>query len=61
VAQDGETPLQFAARAGHEAAIKALVVAKADVNTKHKVRGGGGLEGKGGGASDVMLILWFGI
>jgi ankyrin repeat protein len=37
VAQEGSTPLQCAATKGHEAAIKALVAAKADVHAKNEV------------------------
>ena len=40
VVQFGETPLHRAAHEGREAAIKALVAAKADVHAKDKVRGG---------------------
>ena len=40
VAQGGITPLHSAARFGHEAAIKTLVAAKADVNAKDQVRYG---------------------
>ena len=36
--QDGCTPLHFAAIDDHEAAIKALVAAKADVHAKLNVR-----------------------
>jgi hypothetical protein len=51
VAQVGKTPLHMAAFKGHEAAIKALVAAKADVNAKNEVRGGwqGVLRRRGGG------------
>ena len=38
VVQDGWTPLHAAAHQGHEAAIKALVAAKADVRGKLDVR-----------------------
>ena len=40
VVQKGWTPLHQAAENGHEAAIKALVAAKADVRGKNEVRGG---------------------
>ena len=40
VAQKGETPLHHAAIEGHEAAIKALMAAEADVNAKDQVRDG---------------------
>ena len=39
VAQVGYTPLYYSATYGHEAAIKALVAAKADVHATDKVRG----------------------
>ena len=59
VAQDGWTPLHFAW--GHEAVIKALVEAKADVHAKDKVRGGV-LEGRGVGRRRVkILLLLFGV
>jgi len=57
VAQGRNTPLHSAARNGHEAAIKALVAAKADVNAKDQVRYGrrGGSErGKGVGVGSVF-------
>ena len=40
--QGGWTPLHLAAGRGHEAAIKALVAAKAPVHDEGNVRGGGG-------------------
>jgi hypothetical protein len=48
VAQAAHTPIYFAADKGHEAAIKALVAAKADVHAVTKVRAGGGGRGGGG-------------
>jgi ankyrin repeat protein len=42
VAQWGWTPLHYAASIGHEAAIKALVAAKADVDATDEVRVGDG-------------------
>jgi hypothetical protein len=57
VAQWGMTPLHSAAQNGHEAAIKALVAAKADVNAKDQVRYGrrGGAEReKGVGVGSVV-------
>jgi ankyrin repeat protein len=56
VAQDGETPLHLAASSGHEAAIKALVEAKADVHAKIMVRGVV-LEGQGGAASGLYFTI----
>ena len=46
--QRNQTPLHQAALNGHEAAIKALVAANADVHAKNHVRGGGVLGGLGG-------------
>ena len=56
MAQDGETPLHLAASSGHEAAIKALVAAKADVHAKAMVRGGV-LGGRGGAASGLYFTI----
>ena len=54
VVQEGTTPLHFAAQMGHEAAIKALVAAKADVHAKDEVRGGV-LGGRGGRRRRVYI------
>ena len=54
VVQRGWTPLHWAARGGHQAAIKALVAAKADVHAKDKVRGGV-LGGRGGRRRRVCI------
>ena len=54
VVQHGWTPLHFAADNGHEAVIKALVAAKADVRAKERVRGGV-LGGRGGRRRRVCI------
>ena len=46
--QNGETPLRKAAPTGQEAVIKALVVAKTDVNAKDVVSERGYCDGGGG-------------
>ena len=63
VAQNGMTPLHWAATRGRDAAIRALVAAKADVHAKTDVRVGGrgrlGVQvGRGRGV--CIVILWFG-
>ena len=59
--QNKKTPLHYAAYNGHEAAIKALVAAKADVHATDKVRGGM-LGGRGGGRRRVCIsVLLFGV
>ena len=61
VVQNASTPLHWASYKGHEAAIKALVAAKADVQAKEKVRGGV-LGGRGGRRRRVcILLLLFGV
>ena len=61
VVQNGMTPLHPAAAQGHEAAIKALVAAKADVHVKDVVRWGG-LGGRGGRRFRVYILLFlFGV
>ena len=56
VVQDAWTPLHHAAYNGHEAAIEALVEAKADVHVKGKVRWGV-LGGRGGAASGLYFTI----
>ena len=58
VAQAGETPLHAAACYGREAAITALVAAKADVHAMDKVRVGGG-AGRGEGEAAWVLYISF--
>ena len=48
------TPLHLAAHSGHDAAIEALVAAKADVHAKDEVRGGV-LGGRGGRRRRVCI------
>ena len=61
VVQHEWTPLHVAAAQGHEAAIKALVAAKADVHAKDVVRWGG-LGGRGGRQFRVYILLFlFGV
>ena len=61
VVQDGFTPLHSAAYNGHDAAIKALVAAKADVHAKNTVRGVA-LGGRGGRRRQFcFLLLLFGV
>jgi hypothetical protein len=62
VAQNEATPLHYAASNDHEAAIKALVAAKADVDATDEVRVGEGkcLEGEGGASWGfcVTVLVW---
>jgi len=58
VAQAGWTPLHSAAYHGQEAAITALVAAKADVHATNKVRVGGG-AGRGEGEAAWVLYISF--
>ena len=63
VVQDGFRPLHQAAFSGHDAAIKALVAARADVDAETKVRGvgeGGGVswEGQGAAWSLKQHLVW---
>jgi hypothetical protein len=65
LAQYGMTPLYWAASSCTDAAIRALVEAKADVNANDDVRvgdgGGGRLEGRGEGAEwglHCTILLW---
>ena len=58
--QFSRAPLFLAAENGHEAAIKALVAAKADVHAKEEVRGGGAGWARGETASGLHLtiVVW---
>jgi hypothetical protein len=61
VAQNGMMPLHYAAESGHEAAIKALLAAKTDVDAQDEVRVGEGGYWEGEGAAswefcDTVLV-----
>ena len=59
MAQSGSTPLHLAASSGREAAITALLAAKADVLAENDVRVGEGRGGGGeGGGVHCNIVVW---